>query len=166
VWQRRVGKGGTSGGILWGPAADHEAVYVAISDSTRIKGKLDTSVGGGLAAVPLDDGRKRWSTPHPACGDRKNCSPVQAAAVSAIPGVVFSGSNDGHLRAYSTADGKLIWDYDTAREFTTVDGVKANGGSINNGGPAIAGGMLFTNSGYSHHTGILPGNVLLAFAVA
>ena len=113
----------------------------------------------GLAAVSLDDGRKRWSTPHPPCGDWKNCSPVQAAAVRAIPGIVFSGSNDGHLRAYSTADGMIVWDYDTAHEFTTVNGVKANGG------PAVAGGLLFTNSGYSHHSGILPGNVLLAFAV-
>jgi len=95
---------------------------------------------------------------------QKALQPRQAAAVTVIPGVVFSGSNDGRIRAYSTKDGKILWEYDTVQEFTAVNGVKAKGGSINNGGPAVAGGMLFTNSGYSHHSGIIPGNVLLAFS--
>ena len=59
----------------------------------------------------------------------------------------------------------MLWEYDTVREFPTVNGVPARGGSINGGGPAVAGGLLFTNSGYSHHSGIIPGNVLLAFSV-
>ncbi len=100
-----------------------------------------------------------------ACGDRSPCSPAQAAAATAIPGVVFSGSADGHLRAYSARDGAIVWDYDTVREFTTVNGVSAKGGSLNNAGPAVADGMVFTNAGYSHHSGVIPGNVLLAFAV-
>ena len=79
--------------------------------------------------------------------------------------MVFSGSNDGYLRAYAARDGKVIWEYDTVREFTTVNGVKAKGGSLNDGGAAIAGGMVFTNAGYSHHSGVIPGNVLLAFSV-
>ena len=79
--------------------------------------------------------------------------------------MVFSGSVDGHLRAYSTQDGKVLWDYDTAQDFETTNVVKAQGGSINNGGPTITGGMLFINSGYSHHSGIIPGNVLLGFSV-
>ena len=82
-----------------------------------------------------------------------------------IPGVAFSGTMDGRLRAYLTRDGKVLWEYDTAREFTTVNGVKANGGSMSNSGPAIVGGVLFVNSGYSHHGGILSGNALLAFSV-
>jgi len=81
-----------------------------------------------------------------------------------IPGVVFSGSVDGHLRAYSTADGKILWEFNTAREFETVNHVPAKGGSIDAAGPAIADGLLVTNSGYS---GValkgMPGNVLLAF---
>jgi polyvinyl alcohol dehydrogenase (cytochrome) len=71
---------------------------------------------------------------------------------------------DGRLRAYSTADGRLLWETDTARAFGTVNGVTANGGSMSNGGPAVVDGMLYVNSGYSHHGGILPGNVLLAFS--
>jgi len=47
----------------------------------------------------------------------------------------------------------------------TIMELTANGESISNGGPAIVTGMLFTNSGYSHHAGVMPGNVLLAFGV-
>ena len=84
--------------------------------------------------------------------------------MTVIPGVVFSGSADGFLRAYSSRDGQIIWEYDTVRDYSTVNGVKARGGTINNGGVAVVGGMVFTNSGYNHITGIYPGNVLLAFA--
>jgi polyvinyl alcohol dehydrogenase (cytochrome) len=72
---------------------------------------------------------------------------------------------DGRLRAYAMHDGTVLWEYDTAREFTTVNHVQANGGSMSNGGAAVVGGTVFVNSGYSHHGGILPGNVLLAFSV-
>jgi polyvinyl alcohol dehydrogenase (cytochrome) len=166
MWQQKLGRGGTSGGILWGPAVDDRTIYAALTDQVPIgRGReVDPNVGGGIVAVPIAGGDKRWSTPNPPCGDRKPCSPTQAAAVTAIPGVVFSGSNDGHMRAYSTQDGKILWEYDTVREFTTVNGIKAKGGSINNGGPAVAGGMVFTNAGYSHHSGVIPGNVLLAFS--
>jgi len=30
---------------------------------------------------------------------------------TAIPGLIFSGSNDGHLRGYSAEDGKILWDF-------------------------------------------------------
>ena len=167
VWEQRVGKGGTSGGIMWGPATDEAAAYVALSDATRggAASAFDPAVGGGLFALALDTGRLAWSTPAPPCGDRDPCTPAQAAAVTAIPGVVFSGSNDGHLRAYSTTDGRILWDFDTVRDHPTVNGIPAKGGSINNGGPAVVDGMVFTNSGYSHHTGVIPGNVLLAFGL-
>jgi polyvinyl alcohol dehydrogenase (cytochrome) len=156
VWQQRIGVG--SAGAVWGPAIDPDNhLYAALAD-----GRL----GGGMVALDLlHNGEKLWSTPAPPCGDKKPCSQVQDAALTAIPGVVFSGSIDGHLRAYSTKDGAILWDYDTAHEFTTVNGVTSKGGSISNGGPAIVGGMLFINSGYSHHSGIMPGNVLLAFSV-
>jgi len=85
------------------------------------------------------------------------------AAVTAIPGVIFSGAYDGHLRAYSAADCKIIWDYNTARKFDTVNKLPGNGGAIDGGGPAVVGGMLFVNSGYGAVTG-MTGNVLLAFA--
>ena len=81
-----------------------------------------------------------------------------------MDGVVFSGALDGHLRAYSTATGEVVWDVDTARDYETVNGQKARGGSLDGPGPVIAGGMLYVNSGYGQWGG-MPGNVLLAFAI-
>jgi polyvinyl alcohol dehydrogenase (cytochrome) len=167
LWYRRVGKGGTQGGIMFGPAADSERLYVAISDFERMPGTRDANpeVGGGMVAIALENGEQLWRTPAPSCGDRAPCSPAQGAAITATAGVVFSGSVDGHLRAYSTKDGKILWDYDTVRDFTTVNGVQARGGSFYSGGPAVVKGMLFASPGYAHHGGIIPGNVLLAFSV-
>ena len=62
-----------------------------------------------------------------------------------------------------TSDGKVLWDFNTMRDFETVNGVKARGGSIDGPGAVVAGGMVFVNSGYSRNGGV-PGNVLLAFA--
>jgi polyvinyl alcohol dehydrogenase (cytochrome) len=78
--------------------------------------------------------------------------------------VIFSGSIDGHLRAYSADTGAIIWDLDTGRDFTTVNGVKANGGSLDGPGAVVVGGMLYVNSGYAAY-GSAPGNVLLALSI-
>jgi polyvinyl alcohol dehydrogenase (cytochrome) len=78
--------------------------------------------------------------------------------------VIFSGSNDGAVRAYSTENGMVLWEFDSNREFTTVNGVRAHGASMIGPGPAIAGGMMFVNSGYGAFGG-RAGNVLLAFGV-
>jgi polyvinyl alcohol dehydrogenase (cytochrome) len=161
VWERRVAQGSSSGGVFWGSATDGVNIYAANADFVADK----PGASGGMNAVDLRTGRLVWSVPGAGCGNKAPCKPSQNAAVTLIPGVVFSGTMDGRLRGYSTRDGKVLWEYDTAREFTTVNGVKANGGSMSNSGPAIVGGMLFVNSGYSHHGGILPGNVLLAFSL-
>ena len=87
---------------------------------------------------------------------------AQSQAVTAMTGVVFSGSNDGHFRGYSTSDGKVIFDYDTAHEYQTVNGFPGKGGALDVGGPVIANGMIFVNSGYASWGG-MPGNVVLAF---
>jgi polyvinyl alcohol dehydrogenase (cytochrome) len=73
--------------------------------------------------------------------------PAQSAAVTAIPGAVFSGAVDGHLRDYSTSTGEILWDTDTAREFSTVNGKPAHGGAMDVAGPAVVNGMVFVNSG-------------------
>jgi len=164
VWEQQVGKGTSGGGVLWGIAIDSER------DSQRVyvpNGFFDPKspdASGGMAAIGLSDGRAIWSVANPPCGDRKACKQSHPAAVTAIPGVVFSGTMDGRLRAYAVQDGKVLWEYDTARDFATVNGVKANGGSMSNSGPTVVGGILFVNSGYSHHGGIIPGNALLAFS--
>jgi polyvinyl alcohol dehydrogenase (cytochrome) len=175
LWHTRVGQGGSLGGSQWGSAADHDNMYVAVSDlsitgivldKTAAEGyrlTLDPKLGGGLFALKLGTGEKIWSATPPPCGDRARCSPAQSGPVTVIPGVVFSGSLDGHLRAYSTATGEVVWDMDTAREYDTVNGQKARGGSLDAAGAVIVGGMLYVNSGYGQWGGT-PGNVLLAFS--
>jgi polyvinyl alcohol dehydrogenase (cytochrome) len=174
LWQTRVGKGGTVGGIEWGGASDGRNFYVALSDvafdvalkpgTNDRQYELNPNEGGGMFAFRADTGQKVWETPPPGCHDRRPCSPAQSAAVTAIPGAAFSGALDGHLRAYASANGKIIWDYDTDREFKTVNGIPGHGGALDVGGPIVAGGMLFVNSGSAQRNG-LPGNVLLAFGV-
>jgi polyvinyl alcohol dehydrogenase (cytochrome) len=180
LWQRRVGKGSAAGGVQWGSAVDRTNVYVGVSDvATRpvppgtpgaqgsVLGpqfQLDPKAGGGLFALKLESGEIAWHTPHPGCGEKPGCSPAQSAAVTAIPGVIFSGGLDGHLRAYSAEDGHILWDTDTAMDFKTVNGVKAHGGSLDGPGAVVVGGMLYVNSGYSF-LGSAPGNVLLAFSI-
>ena len=111
----------------------------------------------------MSDGKIVWKTAAPGCGDRAKCSPAQSAAVTAMPGVVFSGSIDGHMRAYDAETGRIIWDVDTARDFETVNHVGAHGGSIDLAGPAVADGMLLLTSGYGLFGGVT-GNVLVAFS--
>jgi polyvinyl alcohol dehydrogenase (cytochrome) len=172
LWQTRIGRGGALGGIQWGSASDGKNMYAALSDikftqeefGTGKKLVADPKTGGGLFALDVATGKKVWAAAPPLCGDRESCSPAQSAAVSAIPGVVFSGSVDGRLRGYSTVDGKVIWEFDTAHEFTTVNGFTAKGGSMDGPGPTVVGGMLLVSSGYGNWGG-LPGNVLLAFSV-
>jgi polyvinyl alcohol dehydrogenase (cytochrome) len=170
LWQTRVGQGGTMGGVQWGSATDGTNVYVANSDIGRIMLNFsnftdaDPNRGGGMFALRLTTGERVWYTPPVGCGGRKRCSPAQSAAVSAMPGVAFSGSVDGHMRAYSAIDGSILWDFDTIRSYETVNGVPGRGGAIDGPGPAIGGGMIFFNSGY-HTAGGVPGNVLLGFSV-
>ena len=167
LWQTKLSKGGVLGGIQWGPAADQDTVYAAISDlafAAAPEGVIpNPKIGGGLYAVQISTGEKLWSALPTPC-ERHGCSPAQSAAITAIPGVVFSGSLDGHLRAYSSKDGAVIWDYDTAKAFDTVNKVAAKGGSLDGPGPVVAGGMVFVNSGYAFFNG-MPGNVLLVFGL-
>jgi len=172
LWQTRVGQGGINGGVEWGMASDGQQVYAATSDRPRgVPGPgplggatFDPAQGGGLAALRLEDGSKVWSVPgHPCDPPKPGCSPAQPGAVTAIPGVVFSGSIDGHLRAFSSEDGEVLWDFDTAKDYVTVNGIEAKGGSVDGAGAVVVGGVVYINSGYPRSGG-MPGNVLLAFA--
>src|SRR5436309_2774506 len=155
-----------SGRILWSRQFTQNDGWtfacIGISDFTAGK----PEIGGGLIALQLATGKLLWLTkaPKPACAGVPGCSAAQPAPVTVIPGVAFLGSWDGHIRAYETKTGAIIWDFDTVQDFQTVNGVKARGGSINSMAPVIAGGMLYITSGYSGNA--MPGNVLLAFSVA
>ena len=149
VWSRQVGLGLDNGGgaIMWGSAADDRLAYFPVVRSSQPL---------GLAALALDSGDIVWRASPPDGG---------AAPVSVIPGVVFLGSIDGMVYAYSTIDGKALWQFNTARRFETVNGVEATGGTINSAGPVVASGMLFVPSGYSDLGNGARGNVLLAFGI-
>lgn len=153
VWKTALTNNTTEfgGKIIWGGAADDQAAYFGLGP-------------GGIAGVALRDGERKWFTPlEPAPAMAKH--PGQDGPLTAVSGVVFSGGWDGVLRALSASDGKVIWEYNTVRDYETVNGVPGKGGSMGAAGPVVVGGMLFTNSGYVGVKAGMPGNVLLAFGV-
>jgi polyvinyl alcohol dehydrogenase (cytochrome) len=119
-----------------------------------------------MQAIRIADGSVAWKVPPQAklCGDKPGCNAGQGSATTVIPGAVLSSAMDGGVRAYSTKDGSILWVYDTNKEFTTVNGVRAHGGSMDGTGPIVADGMMYFNSGYGGLIGV-PGNVLLAFGL-
>jgi polyvinyl alcohol dehydrogenase (cytochrome) len=149
VWSLQIGRGLDNGGgaIMWGSAADDVMGYFLVTRTTPVL---------GLAAVRLTTGEVAWRASPPDGG---------AAPVTVIPGVVFVGSSDGKLYAYATSDGQALWQFDTAHEFETVNGVPAQGGNISSAGAVVAGSMVFMPSGYSDLGNGVRGNVLLAFGV-
>ncbi len=163
LWEAKLGLGTALGGIEWGFTADAANVYVPLADPFGPPEQRKP----GIAAVKIATGEKLWFIPAPAakCSwGAMRCNNAQSAAASLIPGVVFSGASDGHLRAYATGDGKIVWDFDTAGQpYDAVNGKQAKGGTIDGGGPVIANGMLYVNSGYGRIIG-MAGNALLAFS--
>jgi polyvinyl alcohol dehydrogenase (cytochrome) len=113
-------------------------------------------------ALQLTTGARRWLTPLESTQAQHRSN---TGAVTAIPGVVLSGGWDGILRAFSSNLGTLLWSFDTVRDFETVNGVTARGGSMGGPGPTVAGGMLFVSSGYIGVQRGMPGNVLLVFSL-
>jgi polyvinyl alcohol dehydrogenase (cytochrome) len=158
VWKKNIGgapntdtKEGAlaslrTNGIMWGGAADNQRAYFGLS-------------GGSVTAITLATGERAWSIALSPEGQRVSYT----AAVTAIPGVVFVGGNDGTLSALSSTDGRTLWQFNTARQFATVNKVAGKGGALSVPGPTVAGGMLFIPSGYGI-VGGLTGNVLLAFS--
>jgi polyvinyl alcohol dehydrogenase (cytochrome) len=171
LWQKKLAKGGVQGGLQWGQATDGQVLYASRSDVDWLSEEvvvadvvLDPNAGGGLLAVDLDSGEILWEAPPVDCSGRTRCSPAQSAAVTAIPGVIFSGSQSGEMRAFHAASGEEIWRYDSVRDYETVNGVRGRGGSIDQGGAVVVDGMVYFNSGYAKW-GASPGNVLLGFGL-
>lgn len=168
LWSTQIGRGSALGGIHWGMATDGHLVYAANADRPAeiVSVNPDMEWSPGLFALDLMDGGVVWSVPAPddTCTDRPGCWQANSAAPTVIPGVVFAGGLDGHIRAHATDDGRVLWDFDTVRDFETVNGISARGGAIDGPGPVIANGLVFVNSGYASF-GQMPGNVLLVFGV-
>jgi len=145
VWKSDISRGE----ILFGAAADEEYGYFGMR-------------GGAVTAVRLKDGIEQWNTyldPQPSMESHRGVS----AAVSVVPGAVFVPCLDGTLRAFSTFDGRALWQYDTRQKVATVNGVPGKGGSIGSAGAVIVDGMIYVTSGYIGFLNGQAGNLLLAF---
>jgi polyvinyl alcohol dehydrogenase (cytochrome) len=147
VWKTQIPEKLALGEITFGGSADDQFAYFGVSSV-------------GVAAVRLSNGERVWTTPIKAAGPRLGIG----AATSVIPGAVFGGGYDGVLRAISTKDGELVWQFNMMQDFKTVNGVPARGGSMGSAGPVIVGGTVFVPSGYFFGERGTPGNALLAFS--
>ena len=193
LWKTAVGAGSPLGGIEWGIGADAKYVFVPNSDIGEIFNEIAVAAGApspspenavagkpGLFALDPFSGKVVWNTPAPIApchyaGDRSKdytkgaCVRAQSAAPAVMPGIVFSGTLDGWFRGYDAATGKIVWEFSTtAQTYNTVNGNPAQpGGGIDGMGPTIAGGMVYTMSGFNGaaRTGSNGVNVLLAFSV-
>jgi polyvinyl alcohol dehydrogenase (cytochrome) len=122
-----------------------------------------------MNAVEIETGKVAWSKPvqpdckngrqerFPLCGERYGLS----AAPLVIDKSVVAGAVDGRLYIYDAASGEIVWQYDTLRDFPTLNGIEGKGVSIESHSVFAGAGMLFVGSGYGQFRA--PGNVLLAF---
>lgn len=168
LWHQRFGQGTPLGGIHWGLAVDGERVFAPVNDP-GFPG-ADHVAEPGMNAVNIDTGEVAWRQPLVAdcsearrqrfdkCGMRYGFS----AAPLVVDRSVIAGAVDGRLYVYEGASGRVVFQYDTLRDFDTVNGVSAKGGSIDSQSVFAGAGMLFVASGYGGF-GQAPGNVLLAF---
>ena len=134
------------GEIVYGGALDDHNAYFALRS-------------GRVIAIALETGKLVWSVPWGESG-----AVTLSAAITGMPGVVFVGDWNGKLKALSTADGRVLWQFNTAQEFKTVNGVPAKGGAMGSAGATVADGMVIVGSGYAVFSGDQAGNVLLAFS--
>jgi polyvinyl alcohol dehydrogenase (cytochrome) len=154
----------TNGLIALGGTADSHALYLGLEDGTFVA--IDLMKGARLwtkRLQPLDE-----LGPPNVLGEPRTKAGLrygQSAAATGIPGVVFTGDWDGMFRALSMQDGTVLWNFNTAQDFKTVNAVPARGGSMGGPGATVVNGMVYLSSGYVMFGGALPGNVLLAFAL-
>jgi polyvinyl alcohol dehydrogenase (cytochrome) len=134
--------------ILFGGAADEQTGYFALDN-------------GSVGAVDPATGQRKWFLPPRPQGPRRGVT----AALTAIPGAVFAGGQDGTIRAHASEDGRVLWSFNMLQDFTTVNATPARGGSMGAPGPVVAAGMLFVGSGYVGLGNGTPGNVLLVFGL-
>ena len=161
-WSKHLSRGGYLGGIHWGIAADEQAglLYVPISDFPS-GGHSDLPAVPGMFALNLLDGSIRWKNLQ----DTESVDgfwPGLSAGIVAAQGLVVAGDLAGGIAAYSAQDGSVLWQFDTAQTFITVNGVPATGASIDSHGPLIVDDLLIVASGYGG-VSMQPGNALLVF---
>jgi len=153
LWQTALVENTTEfgGKIVWGGASDMQNSYWGMGNNE-------------INAVQLSDGSVQWSRSIPPV-DGMEMHPGLEGPVTISHDVLFTGSWDGMLRALSTNTGELLWDYNTARSFDTINNTPANGGSIGAVGQVVEDGLLLVTSGYIGVKNGVQGNVLLVFEI-
>ena len=170
-WSNKVSKGSALGGIHWGMAVDEQRVYAAATDFSidKASGGLADLIPGarpGIYALDLESGAIDWEIHPTRTFEGLTTSELYSAALAISNDLLFAGSLDGTVRAFSTRDGTEKCSIDTAVAFTDINGEPGNGGTIDSVGVVIAGDGLLVNSGYSTFQGVDgryqagPGNAL------
>ena len=165
LWREKMGRGGFSGGVHWGIASNNKAIFAPIADTAYSEADIALS-RAGLYALDPETGETIWASAAVNVCEEKDepaCDPGLSAAVTVTKDVVFAGAFDGHLRAYDSSNGDIIWDFNTNKAFVSVNGEIAKGGAIESDGPVIYDGHVIVNSGYSFGS-MMPGNALLVFS--
>ncbi len=166
LWAKRIGKGGFAGGVHWGMTTDNKSVFAAVADTNFIN-KFPGPATPGIYSLDGLTGKLNWKfTPIDRCPDNKKpaCDIGISAALSATNDVVVGGGFDGWIYVLNKETGKLLWEFNTAIDFSSLTKIPSQGGSIESDGPVIVGDNLFINSGYQYG-GRLAGNVLLNFEI-
>jgi polyvinyl alcohol dehydrogenase (cytochrome) len=165
AWKTRVGRGSPGGGVHFGMAADGGTLFVPVTDNYFF-GPNDFPASPGLNAVDIATGRLLWNYASTIKCATAQCAPGMGGSITATAGMVIAGDDDGMLRIFDSASGKVLWSADTKPGVSTVNGVAAHGGAISGGVAPIAyKGTVIVPSGYGFASK-LPGNVLLVYGVA
>ena len=169
VWNQRVGEGTALGGNHWGIATDSERAFMTINDP----GGMNGNSRPGLYSYFVGTGEPSWFyEAQPECNDQRSerlrrCESLYgfSATPLSVDGAVITGGLDGRLFVFNSGSGELIFQFDTVKDYETVNGVEGYGGSIDSHSIAAGSGMVFVGSGYGQFRQV-PGNVLLAFKPA
>ena len=167
LWIKRIGKGGFAGGVHWGMATDNKSIFAAVADTNFIN-KFPGPATPGIYSLDGISGEINWRfTPIDRCPENTKpaCDIGISAALTATNDLVIDGGFDGWLYVLNKNTGELIWEFNTAIDFSSFTNVPSNGGSIESDGPVIIDNNIFINSGYQYG-GRLGGNVLLNFEIS
>ncbi len=165
VWNQTVGEGTALGGNHWGISTDGERAFMTINDP----GGMNGNARPGIYTFFVGTGEPSWFYEvEPDCDNRsprlRRCEALYgfSATPLSVDGAVITGGLDGRLFVFNSDTGEVLFQYDTATSYETVNGVEGNGGSIDSHSIAAGSGMVFVGSGYGSFSQV-PGNVLLAF---
>jgi polyvinyl alcohol dehydrogenase (cytochrome) len=150
---------------------DEDKVLLPISDPNG-GNRSDDVIHSGMYAYNISNGEPVWEYRSRADCENGRSDRVAGCAqrygFSAVPlvidGALVAGNIDGRLFVFDNADGRILFEFDTADYFATLNGTQARGGSIDAHSLSAGAGMIFVGSGYERFSQ-QAGNVLLAFRV-